>query len=366
MASSINASTAGAGGVITTADSSGILNLQSGGNTIATVQSTGFSLPTASTINAANTFEFKNRLINGDMRIWQRGTSFTGGGSLLYYADRWSGVQYSGSTSTITQVTTGGLAGATYAMQSQRPNGATNTATINVGQSTESQNVVDLAGQTVTLSFWARAGAGFSATSNILNSGIYTGTGTDQNIYTGYTGAVSTVQNNTLTTSWQKFTQTTTIASNATEVGVAIYYTPTGTAGASDYFQFTLVQLELGSQATSFDFRDIGRELILCQRYFQTYSPPPLRGVVSTALQPGRMAMVLPVVMRTSPTATLVSGVPIYDGGATGTGGTLTASFCGPVTCELDITLTAGGPLTVGRAAVVYQGSGQITLGAEI
>jgi hypothetical protein len=41
MASSINASTAGAGGVITTADASGILNLQSGGTTVATVNSTG-------------------------------------------------------------------------------------------------------------------------------------------------------------------------------------------------------------------------------------------------------------------------------------------------------------------------------------
>lgn len=41
MASSINASTAGAGGVITTADASGILNLQSGGVTVATINSTG-------------------------------------------------------------------------------------------------------------------------------------------------------------------------------------------------------------------------------------------------------------------------------------------------------------------------------------
>jgi hypothetical protein len=43
MPSSINASTTT--GLVSTADLSGILNLQSGGNTIATVQSTGFSLP---------------------------------------------------------------------------------------------------------------------------------------------------------------------------------------------------------------------------------------------------------------------------------------------------------------------------------
>jgi len=44
MASSINASTSGAGGVITTADSSGVLNIQSGGSNIATISSTGLAL----------------------------------------------------------------------------------------------------------------------------------------------------------------------------------------------------------------------------------------------------------------------------------------------------------------------------------
>ena len=40
-----------------------------------------------------------------------------------------------------------------------------------------------------------------------------------------------------------------------------------GTSGAT--FYITGVQLEVGSQATSFDFRDYGRELLLCQRYYQ-------------------------------------------------------------------------------------------------
>ncbi len=44
MASSINASTSGAGGLITTADNTGILQLQSGGTTIATIDSTGLTM----------------------------------------------------------------------------------------------------------------------------------------------------------------------------------------------------------------------------------------------------------------------------------------------------------------------------------
>jgi len=46
MASSINASTSGAGGVITTADNTGILNLQSGGANVATINAFGIGLGT--------------------------------------------------------------------------------------------------------------------------------------------------------------------------------------------------------------------------------------------------------------------------------------------------------------------------------
>lgn len=65
MASSINASTSGAGGLITTADNTGILQLQSGGTTIATINSTGLSMasgkvlaPTGPCFSAYNTNSF--------------------------------------------------------------------------------------------------------------------------------------------------------------------------------------------------------------------------------------------------------------------------------------------------------------------
>jgi thiamine pyrophosphokinase len=57
----------------------------------------------------------------------------------------------------------------------------------------------------------------------------------------------------------------------------AEYYSATGavsvvgTNGATWYI--TGVQLEVGSQATSFDFRDYGREFIMCQRYYETSYP---------------------------------------------------------------------------------------------
>jgi hypothetical protein len=217
---------------------------------------------------AASPYVLKNRLINGNMDIWQRGTTFTGSGTLTYFADRWSSVQYAGSTSTVTRQSSG-ITGISYCMRVQRPNGGTNTGTINVGQSIESINCLDLAGQSVTFSFYARAGSNFSAASSALISAIYSGTGTDQNLYNGYTGSTDSTATNTLTTSWQKFSLTRTIPSNATEVGVAFYYTPVGTAGANDYYEITQLQLEIGSTATPFEQILISQELINCQRYFE-------------------------------------------------------------------------------------------------
>jgi hypothetical protein len=215
----------------------------------------------------------RNRIINGNMNIWQRGTSFTGSGTTTYTADRWCNIQYAGSTATISRVSSG-LTGVTYAIRIQRPNGTTNTQTPNIAQCIESQNCLDMAGQTITLSFYARVGSNFSATSSVLVSGIAIGTGTDQNVYTtGYTSQTTYTQNNTASTSWQRFTHTVTIASNVTEISVYFYYIPTGTAGANDYYDLSFVQLEIGSTATPFEYEPVSQTLIKCQRYFEKNFP---------------------------------------------------------------------------------------------
>ena len=52
---SINASTSGAGGIITTADNTGTLNIQSGGTTIATISSTGLAVASGKTLSVNGT-----------------------------------------------------------------------------------------------------------------------------------------------------------------------------------------------------------------------------------------------------------------------------------------------------------------------
>jgi hypothetical protein len=63
MASSINASTSGAGGVITTADNTGILNLQSAGTTVAALASTGLAI--TGTLSASGAITATGGLVVG-------------------------------------------------------------------------------------------------------------------------------------------------------------------------------------------------------------------------------------------------------------------------------------------------------------
>jgi len=213
----------------------------------------------------------KNFVINGGMDIWQRGTSFViPASTFTYAADRWCTYCATASVQTVSQISSG-LTGFQYAMRSQRTSGSTSTSSQYVTQSIETKNSLPVTGQTVTWSFWARAGANYSATSNLLTVQLTTGTGTDQNALNGFTGASNVINTGaTLTTSWQKFFYTTTIASTVTQLAVSFIEIPTGTAGANDYFDITGVQLEIAPQATLFSRAggSIGGELALCQRYY--------------------------------------------------------------------------------------------------
>ena len=214
---------------------------------------------------------FKNRIINGAMGIWQRATTYNMTASWAYGSvDRWISTS-APSTNGVFNRSTSVPTGFQYSVQMGRTAASTATSPIQCTQAIESVNCYDLAGQTVTLSFWAKAGANFSASGSILGSLLGTGTVADQaaSSFYSWTGSVIQTQNNTITTTWTRYTYTVTIASNALEVGVNFYYTPTGTAGADDNVYITGVQLEKGSTATSFDYRPYGTELALCQRYYE-------------------------------------------------------------------------------------------------
>lgn len=215
---------------------------------------------------------FRNVLINGCFRVWQRGASFTPTSlATIYTTDRWACYRPAFATGLLaSRQSASGLAGFPNALRVERSSGNAGTSNIIANQSIESINMVHLIGQTVTLSFYARVGSGFSAASSILTSSFISGTGTDESLAnTGYTGQAVVDQSNTVTTSWQRFTHTYTVPSNANELTVHFRYTPTGTSAGNDWFELTGVQLEAGPTATPFERRPIGQEIQLCQRYYE-------------------------------------------------------------------------------------------------
>ena len=220
----------------------------------------------------------KNAVINGGMEIWQRGTSFgtTGTFSTSYTADRWQGYQGGAGTSQTTSRQASDLTGFRYFARVQRNSGSTATGYIGLWQTIETAVSIPYAGQTVTLSWYARAGSGMT-NANSLSAWVYSGTGTDEPWYsaTGSTspasGVVTLLSTGGIVNGWKRFSITGTLPSNATELGVVFEYFPTGTAGANDYYDITGVQLELGSVATPFSRAGgtVQGELAACQRYYQ-------------------------------------------------------------------------------------------------
>jgi len=216
----------------------------------------------------------QNPVINSAMQVWQRGTSMAGSGT-AFAADRWQAYRSVAGSTYSRQLTndTTNLPFIQYATRVQRDSGNTATAGNYLLQNFESINSIPFAGKTVTLSWYARAGANFSAASSIMEYNLATGTGTDQNILTGFTGRANPILGNaTLTTTWQRFTVSATLATNITQIGVAFDIIAwVGTAGANDWFEVTGVQLEVGSVATPFKTYagTIQGELAACQRYYE-------------------------------------------------------------------------------------------------
>jgi hypothetical protein len=305
---------------------------------------------------------FKNRIINGAMGIWQRATSYNMTASWAYGSvDRWTSTS-SPSTNGVFNRSTSVPTGFQYSVQMGRTAASSATSPIQCTQAIESVNCYDLAGQTVTLSFWAKAGANFSASGNILGSQIGTGTVADQaaSSFYSWTGGVLQNQNNTITTTWTRYTCTVTIASNVLEVGINFYYTPTGTAGADDNVYITGVQLEKGSTATSFDYRPYGTELALCQRYHYKLTSPanstPIAEGHNISTTAGRYFINFPVTMRTRPTALNSSGTApdweIYQAALTTC--SVAPTFSAASVWGSQITATVASGLTAGQGSTLY------------
>jgi hypothetical protein len=265
----------------------------------------------------------RNYAINGGTDIWQRGTSFTPtAGTVTQLSDRWSGVRLTSAGWTVSQKTSAtdsGVAGSTYFMRTQRNSGNTDLQDLNIAYNNlEGQSFIPLQGQSVTISFYAKAGANYSAASSILNVVAVTGTTADTATWSISGTTNSTTR--TLTTSWQRFSYTIAFGATDKAMRTQFYYTPVGTAGANDFFDIWGLQIEYGSVATAFTKAGgtLQGELAACQRYYQRFylQTDGHTGMFgnaysTTAAAPVRGAL---VDMRVSPTTLDYLNVNLYDG----------------------------------------------------
>ena len=329
-----------------------------------------------STYNAA----YKNAVLNGAFDIWQRGTSFNPPTyAIAYNADRWCGDTRADAATnyTVSRITTSSTlpTGFQYGMRLQRTNASTAYSGCFFAQSIETANSIPLAGQTVVLSFWARAGANFASS---IGVSVTTGTGTDENLFNGYAGSATPIAVGlTPTATWTRYSYTATLSSATTEIGVSFNYNAAGTvAGANDYFDITGVQLEIGTVATTFSRAagTIQAELAACQRYYQRFSSayqyaivvPGMFGQSSTA---GQLNFLYPVTMRTTPSSIDFSNLAWYGGGGGPTSISNVVINGSYITSQgANLTVTSTG-LTNGSYYVIIQsavGSAYLGLNAEL
>jgi hypothetical protein len=126
-----------------------------------------------------------------------------------------------------------------------------------------------------------------------------------------------------------------------------------GIASNGNIFAITGVQLEVGTQATTFDYRPYGTELNLCQRYYWRNSVTEAYGWFGlgtcTSATNARIGITLGQTMRTTPTVSAGGNTRVYDGGAAVGASSFSINNNSLVYPQLTVTTSSG--LTQGRAA---------------
>lgn len=308
----------------------------------------------AAAFNSNGVF-FRNRIINGDMRIDQRnaGAAVSLNGAVSYTLDRWVAACFGGAVTSVQQ-TTDAPAGFNNSLRV-----TVTTADASIGAADNYQlvhhiegfNTADLSfgtagAATVTLSFWVKSSITGTHSGSLINA-------SDNRSYV-FSYSIASAN----TWEYKKVTisgDTSGTWGTGSGVGISVRFNLgggsnfQGTAGSwtatDDYaasgsvqlvgtlnatFYITGVQLEAGSVATPFERRSYGQELALCQRYYETgYNAITVGGGTQGTLTDVKQTSAFKVTKRANPTIT-----------ATATFGTVGSTFT--TTDAVQINYTAG------------------------
>jgi len=292
----------------------------------------------------SNNVTFRNRIINGAMVIDQRnaGASVTAGASETFTLDRWAYYNSQASKMTVQQ----------NAGSVTPPNGFSNYLGVTsssaytvltgdffiIEQKIEGFNTADLnwgtaSAATVTLSFWVR-----SSLTGTFGGSLGNGAFNRSYPFTYTISSANTWEQKTITiagdTSGTWVGATSGIGMRV-NLGLGVGATYSGTAGAwtgsglfsatgatsvvgtnGATFYITGVQLEAGSTASPFEYRQYGTELSLCQRYFANIVVPSGQFGAATGMNQTTTTSWFPVQIpfRASPTVTYSGGLNVIQG----------------------------------------------------
>jgi hypothetical protein len=349
-------------------------------------------------LGAGNASIMKNRLINGNMAISQRnGTTATNVTTNAQYTlDRWTSEVSQSSKFTVTQSTTaptGFNNSALITSSSAYTVGASEIFTFE--QRIEAYNTADLGfgtanAKTVTLSFWVQSsltGTFGGALQSYISNRSYPFSYTISSANTWQQVSI-TIAGDT-TGSWSGASNSGgivvlfSLGAGASVSGTAgswsgtQYFSATGatsvvgTSGAT--FYITGVQLEVGSSATGYEYRQYGQELALCQRYCFAYTDSTSAGNASYGVgnvfnaSNINICGFFPVSMRIAPTGITVTSPTSFFIGTGGSNTTTSSiSYGGASTSSYQLSCAATG-VTSGTVILLNNSrGGQLLWSAEL
>lgn len=291
----------------------------------------------SSNINVTDTapLSYRNKLINGNFDIWQRGVlgTYSANAGPYFQADRWFHSQLgNGVSDEIVELisnTSSGLPVGNNLMRIRQFKAiGFDGGNSRICQIIESANTVNLRGQVCTLSFSHRVPLSYSTYSGnwIVNVQYDTNDSTINSSAVGAAGA-ETLGANAMSSvfrlpsagtndNWTKSSFTFTMPTTAKRVMIVFY--SSGNTSNSACLDIAQVQLESGSQATAFEYRPIGLELQLCQRYYEKINAGRTTGLTYTPNGDTRSMTTWAVEKRATPAVSYTGSTSVIAHGSAG------------------------------------------------
>jgi hypothetical protein len=278
-------------------------------------------------VGLVNLNGFRNILAaNGGFEVWQRGAGSSASiavnaSTTAYTADRWY-IATNANQASVVAATAGLTSGSNLAAKVTRNSGQTGIVTMAFGFPLDTDEIVRMRGQKISLSFVAKAGANWSPASGTLTCSLQTGTAAPTKLINGYSGlatavtlAVNLTPGGTAVTTGGISVGT--IPLTATQAEVAFTWTPVGTAGADDSFTIDDVMLSYDGINTNgfisaYERLPFGVMQVLCGLHYRKsfpYGVAPAQGaglsgvaqlVTAGAVNTGFWIQHYPVPLRTT------------------------------------------------------------------